>query len=124
MDKPALLGGSRTIDTPFPTQITVGREEADAVRQVMETGLLSHFIAGNRPEFYGGPKVRELEARWAERFACGHAVAVNSATSGLIAAVGAVGIGPGDEVITSPWTMSATPAAVLAFNGIPVFCGH
>jgi dTDP-4-amino-4,6-dideoxygalactose transaminase len=46
---------------------------------------------------------------------------VNSNTSGLIAAVGAVGIEPGDEVIVSPWTMSASATAILVWNGIPVF---
>jgi dTDP-4-amino-4,6-dideoxygalactose transaminase len=46
---------------------------------------------------------------------------VNSWTSGLIAAVGAVGIEPGDEVITSPWTMCATATAIVHWNAIPVF---
>ncbi len=48
-------------------------------------------------------------------------MAVNSWTSGLIAAVGAIGIEPGDEIITTPWTMAATATAILHFNGIPVF---
>jgi dTDP-4-amino-4,6-dideoxygalactose transaminase len=48
-------------------------------------------------------------------------VTVNSNTSGLIAAVGAIGIEPGDEVIVSPWTMSASATAILVWNAIPVF---
>jgi dTDP-4-amino-4,6-dideoxygalactose transaminase len=48
-------------------------------------------------------------------------VAVNSWTSGLVAAVGAIGIVPGDEVIVTPWTMVATATAILHWNGIPVF---
>jgi dTDP-4-amino-4,6-dideoxygalactose transaminase len=50
-----------------------------------------------------------------------HAVTVNSATSGLIAAVAAVGTEPGDEIIVSPWTMSASATAILHSNAIPVF---
>jgi dTDP-4-amino-4,6-dideoxygalactose transaminase len=50
-----------------------------------------------------------------------HAISVNSATSGLIAAMGAVGIGPGDEVIVPPYTMTATAIAPLFYGGIPVF---
>jgi len=46
---------------------------------------------------------------------------VNSWTSGLIAAIGAIGIEPGDEVIVSPWTMSASATAILHWNAIPVF---
>ena len=50
-----------------------------------------------------------------------HAVTVSSLTSGLIAAVGAIGIEPGDEVIVSPWTMCASATAILHWNAIPVF---
>ena len=42
-------------------------------------------------------------------------------TSGLIAAIGAIGIEPGDEIITSPWTMVATATAIIHWNAIPVF---
>jgi dTDP-4-amino-4,6-dideoxygalactose transaminase len=50
-----------------------------------------------------------------------HAVTVNSWTSGLTAAVGAIGIEPGDEVIVTPWTMCATATSILHWNAIPVF---
>jgi dTDP-4-amino-4,6-dideoxygalactose transaminase len=65
--------------------------------------------------------VRALESQAAEYFGVSYAIAVNSWTSGLIAAVGAIGIEPGDEIITTPWTMAATSTAILHFNGIPVF---
>ena len=71
--------------------------------------------------FYGGPKVQEFEMEAAKYFGVKHAVTVNSWTSGLVAAVGAIGIEPGDEVIVSPWTMSASATAILHWNGIPVF---
>ena len=48
-------------------------------------------------------------------------ISVNSWTSGLICAVGALGLSPGDEVIVPTWTMSATAAAILHWNCIPIF---
>ena len=59
--------------------------------------------------------------RQAEYFGVKFAVTVNSWTSGLVAAVGAIGIEPGDEVIVTPWTMSASATAILHWNAIPVF---
>ena len=49
------------------------------------------------------------------------AITVNSWTSGLIAAVGALNINPGDEIIVTPWTMSASATAILHWNAIPIF---
>ena len=64
--------------------------------------------------------MRALERAWEERFGSGHAVSMNSATSALNAAVAAVGVGPGDEVIVSPYTMSASATCVLVNGAIPV----
>ena len=55
-------------------------------------------------------------------FGAAHGIAVNSATSGLYAAVGAAGIEPGDEVIVPPLSMSATATAAVIWGGVPVFC--
>jgi len=87
----------------------------------MRSGELSRFLGSKHPDFYGGKKVQEFEEKWASYFETNHALSVNSATSGLIAALGAIGIEPGDEVITSPWTMSATAMAILHWNAIPIF---
>jgi dTDP-4-amino-4,6-dideoxygalactose transaminase len=76
-------------------------------------------VAGTN--FLGGPRVRALEAAWAAYFGVRHAVSFNSLTSGLWAAVGAAGIGPGDEVIVSPFTMVASATCPLPWGGIPVF---
>ena len=57
----------------------------------------------------------------ADYFGVKHAITVNSWTSGLIAAVGALDIEPGDEIIVSPWTMSASATAILHWNAIPIF---
>ena len=50
-----------------------------------------------------------------------HAITVNSWTSGLICAVGALNLKPGDEIILPTWTMTACSAAILHWNYIPVF---
>ncbi len=117
----ALMGGPKTISKPFRRYNPIGAEEAEAARRVIESGVLSQFIGVWDPDFYGGPRVREFEHAWAEYFGVRTAVSVNSATSGLIAAVGALGIEPGDEVIVSPWTMCASATAILNWNAIPVF---
>jgi len=106
---------------PFPRYNSIGKEELLAAQRVIQSGVLSQFIGAWHEDFYGGPKVRDFEKASADYFGVKHAVTVNSWTSGLVAAVGAIGIEPGDEVITTPWTMSATAAAILHWNGIPVF---
>lgn len=119
--KLALFGGPKTIQTAFKHYNPIGAEEVEAAKQVIETGVLSQFLGAWHEDFYGGPKVREFERQCAVYFGVKHAVTVNSWTSGLIAAVGAIGIEPGDEVIVTPWTMSATATAILHWNAIPVF---
>ena len=117
----ALFGGPKTVPTPFKRYNPIGAEEIEAAKLVLESGVLSQFLGEWHDDFYGGPKVRELEKACADYFRVKHAITVNSWTSGLIAAVGAIGIEPGDEVIVSPWTMSASATAILHWNAIPVF---
>lgn len=117
----ALLGGEPVIDHTLAPYRTIGEEERAAVDRVMQSGLLSGYVGAWCEEFDGGPEVRAFEAAWAKRFDTAHAIAVNSNTSGLMAAVGAAGVSPGDEVIVPPYTMSATAMAPLIYGGIPVF---
>lgn len=121
MSKLALHGGPPVRNRPFPPYITIGEEEKRAVAEVLDSGVLSRFLGTWSPDFYGGPRVQKFEQEWAEYFGVKHAVSVNSATSALIAAVGAAGIEPGDEVIVSPYTMTASASCVLVYNAIPVF---
>lgn len=67
-----------------------------------------------------GPKTRQFEQLFADRFGV-EALAVNSATSGLHLALEACGIGPGDEVITTTYTFTATAEVVRYLGGYPVF---
>jgi len=117
----ALFGGPRTIESPFKRYNSIGPEEVAAAKQVVESGVLSQYLGCWTPDFYGGPKVQEFERACEAYFGVKHVVTVNSWTSGLIAAVGAIGIEPGDEVIVSPWTMCASATAILHWNAIPVF---
>lgn len=117
----ALLGGPKTITCPFLRYNSIGHEEVEAAKKVIESGVLSRFLGCWEPDFFGGPKVQEFERQCEAYFGVKHAVTVNSWTSGLIAAVGAIGIEPGDEVIVSPWTMCASATAILHWNAIPVF---
>jgi perosamine synthetase len=100
---------------------SIGQEEADAAARVMASKHLSGFIGRAGDAFLGGPCVRQLETDFRDFFGVAHAVSFNSASTALQAAVAALGIGPGDEVITSPYTMSATATAVLLNCAIPVF---
>ena len=117
----ALLGGPKTIQKSLQRYNPIGEQEVLAAQRVIESGVLSRFLGVWNDDFYGGPKVREFERACEAYFGVKHAVTVNSWTSGLVAAVGAVGIEPGDEVIVSPWTMSASATAILHWNAIPVF---
>ncbi len=121
MSKLALFGGNPIRTKPFAPNLTIGQEEIDAANEVLKTGILSGFVGSPSDEFFGGKYVRRLEDAWSEKFNIKHSVSCNSATSALIMAVGALEIGPGDEVIVTPYTMSATPTAILFWNAIPIF---
>ena len=117
----ALLGGSPVITTPLAGFQSIGEDEVAVVSDVIRGGVLSAYIGAPGPGFMGGTRVKAFEQQAAAYFGVKHAVAVNSWTSGMIAAVGAIGLEPGDEVITTPWTMAATATSILHWNGIPVF---
>lgn len=121
IEKLALFGGPKTIQRSFKRYNPIGVEEVQAAKKVIEGGVLSQFLGTWGPDFYGGPKVQEFERQCEAYFSVKHVVTVNSWTSGLIAAVGAIGIEPGDEIIVTPWTMCATATAILHWNAIPVF---
>ncbi len=117
----ALFGGKKVRLKPFSAHPVLGKEELRQVRDVLKSGILSGFLASPGEPFLGGPKVRELERRFCRYFEIQYAVAVNSATAGLHAALAAAGVGPGDEVIVTPYTMSASASAIVMTGGIPVF---
>jgi dTDP-4-amino-4,6-dideoxygalactose transaminase len=84
--------------------------EEDDLLAVLRSGWLST-----------GPRVQEFERAFAEFVGARHAVAVNSCTAALHLSLLAAGVGPGDEVITTPLTFCATANAILHTGAVPVF---
>lgn len=121
MQKLALLGGPPAITKPIPPYHSIGAEEVEAARKVVASGKLSEFVGAWGNFFLGGEQVRAFEAEWSAYFDVPYSVTVNSATSGLVAAVGACGVAPGDEVIVSPFTMTASASCVRVYGATPVF---
>lgn len=117
----AIKGGKPIRTKLFPVYNTIGGEEKTAVMKVLDSGNLSQFLGVWHKDFFGGPVVQQFQKDWAATFGVKHAISVNSNTSGLIAAIGACGIMPGDEVIVSPYTMSAAALAPVIYGAVPVF---
>ena len=88
----------------------IGDEEINAVVETLKSGWLS-----------AGPRTQEFERRFAERVGAKHAIAVNSATSGLHLAVDAAGTKADEVVITSPWTFTATAEVFRYMGAHPLF---
>jgi dTDP-4-amino-4,6-dideoxygalactose transaminase len=89
----------------------IGEEEIEEVVDSLRSGWLTT-----------GPKTRRFEDQFAEFVGGGvRAIAVNSATAGLHLALEAAGVGPGDEVITTPYTFTATAEVVRYLGADPVF---
>jgi perosamine synthetase len=121
MSELALFGGAPVRTKLFPADNVIGPQEKSAANRVLDSGVLSRFLGTWHPDFFGGPEVQAFEAEWARIAGVKHGISMNSATSGLYAAVGAVGAGPGDEVIVSPYTMIASATAALIYNAVPIF---
>lgn len=121
MSKLAMAGGRPVRSLPFAMRKTMGEAEKKAVLEVLDSDSLSGFFGSPGPGWLGGQKVKEFEGKWASRYGFGHAIAVNSWSTGLMTAVGAISVEPGDEVIVSPYTMSASATSIVFYGGIPIF---
>jgi perosamine synthetase len=105
----------------FKRRNSLGNEEILAAKKVIKNGILSDYLAADLKKFNGGYYVLKFEKILKNFFKVKHAFTFNSWTSGLIASVGAIDIEAGDEIITSPFTMSATVFAIIHWQGVPVF---
>ena len=92
------------------TELRIGSDAEDRVVQVLRSGRLTQ-----------GPNVELMERRFAELVGVQHAVATSSGTTALLAAFQALEIGPGDEVITTPFTFVASLNAILAVGATARF---
>jgi perosamine synthetase len=119
--KLAIFGGKPVLKEPFKEYNTIGNQELKAATKVMKNRVISDFLGAWNPKFFGGEYIQKLELMVSKKFSIKHAVSFNSATTALQAAVAAAGVGPGDEVITSPYTMSATASSILLNGAVPVF---
>src|SRR5262249_28176243 len=104
-------GAARTTEQSFLpfSEPWIGDDEIQAAVQCLRSGWLS-----------SGPKVVEFEREFSNYVGAPHAVAVNSGTSALHLALEGVGVGPGDEVITSPMTFAATASVVEHLGARPI----
>lgn len=119
--RPAILGGEPIRREPFSKRRTMGAAEKAAALAVLDTDCLSGFLGAPGPHFDGGTQVRAFETAWGGMVGTAHSLSFNSLTTGLTAAMGAIGLEPGDEVICPPYTMSASATAALFYGGVPVF---
>ena len=121
MSELALLGGEKVRDKDFAPQQDFGEEEKCLVMEVLDSKVLSGFLASPGEKFMGGEKVRMLEELFKDYYHVKYALAVNSATAGLHAAVAAINVNPGDEILVTPYSMCASATAVVMHNAIPIF---
>jgi dTDP-4-amino-4,6-dideoxygalactose transaminase len=138
----AFFGGTPVRSKAFPSPAVVGKEEIQSVMDVFDANEFSRYAGGaadnveellrltsdeaNKREldywnFLGGKKVRRFEADFAEKFEAKYAIAVNSATTAISVALASAGVGPGDEVIVTALSFTATASAILMFGSIPKF---
>jgi dTDP-4-amino-4,6-dideoxygalactose transaminase len=112
MSRLALLGGKPLCALP-PPKVRFPSFSKKAVSAVVER------IESRKQVELGGHPL--LESRIREYHGGGHALALSSGTATLQIAMAALGVGPGDEVITSPYSWGATTACILQLGAIPVF---
>lgn len=108
----AIHGGPKAVTNVAPRQPKHDPSELKAVEKVLSRGKIT---------FARGPEVMELRKRFQKLYGSKYCVTTSSGTSSLHTAIGALGIGRGDEVITSPITDMGTIIAIMAQNAVPVF---
>jgi dTDP-4-amino-4,6-dideoxygalactose transaminase len=109
---PALLGGKPAVSDAFPTWPVFDAAEEQALLATLRSG---HWFRGS------GQQVERFEAEWAKLLGARFCIGTSSGTNALVAAMNALGVGAGDEVILPPYTFVACADAVLMLGALPVF---
>lgn len=112
MEKLAIFGGEAVKTTPFGTGRRFGEAELKQLSEALEQNTLF---------YWQGNKVKQFAERFAAMYGMKHCVTASSGTAAIHVALGVAGVGPGDEVITSPITDMGTVIGILYQNAIPVF---
>src|SRR5581483_5810615 len=108
----AVLGGKPVRTGSFPSWPVADKNDADAVKAVVESRHWNRLSGKNADSF---------EKMLAQRLGAKHCTVTSSGTTSLLSSLKALGIGPGDEVLVPPYTFVATINAVLWQYALPVF---
>ena len=140
--KLAIMGGKPVRKKPFPKSYFTDEEEIRLTNEALNNKVYSRYVGGTRSDIekililkskdtfkynlpywnqLGGEMVRKFEKNFAEYHDIDYAIAVNSATSGLMAVLGALNLEPGSEVLIPAYSFSATALSCIAMNCVPKF---
>ncbi|GAB6944836.1 DegT/DnrJ/EryC1/StrS family aminotransferase [Vulcanisaeta sp. JCM 14467] len=111
-DLPAIEGGKPIRSTPLRFRPWITDEDINLVVDVLRSGQLSAI---------GGKWNALLEQELTKYLGVKYAITVSNGTTALHVALKAIGVGPGDEVITTPFTFAASATTILHANAIPIF---
>lgn len=100
------------LNTKFPPWPSFTEEEVSAVAEVLRS---------NRVNYWTGTEAREFEKEFATSVGSARAIALHNGTIALEAALRALGVGPGDEVVVTPRTFIASASCVVSVGAVPVF---
>ncbi len=112
MEKLALHGGNPVKTTPYGTGNRFGKEELAYLEEALNQNTLFYWF---------GNMTKRFCKKFTEMYGSEYCVATSSGTSAIHVALGACGVGPGDEVITAPITDMGSVIGILFQNAIPVF---
>lgn len=112
MENLAIFGGEAVKTTPYGTGKRFGEAELKQLAEALDQNTLF---------YWQGSKVKQFAEKFRTMYGMKHCVTTSSGSAAIHVALGAVGVGPGDEVITSPITDMGTVIGILFQNAIPVF---